>query len=290
MKILFLTTLESEEMTRLKVEAELMGHSCELVHLGKFTFSIEDSKLSIDNIITTKPDIVIVKGITRNKAAIVALLRDYRKRGIKVFDNNYCDHQYTINKVADMIKLAMNGVPVPDTYHIYDFAKYHEICEKLGYPVVIKLVGAGKGAGVFKADDHQGVTRIISKAENEMMKEAKRFIIQQFIPYEHDLRVLIIGERTFIMKRIPDENEFRANFSLGGSVELFDLDEEGDNLAKRGLAAVNMTVAGVDLLITKDDKRYVLEVNHTPGFLGMEKATGENIARVYLEHAIAAAT
>jgi glutathione synthase/RimK-type ligase-like ATP-grasp enzyme len=31
---------------------------------------------------------------------------------------------------------------------------------------------------------------------------------------------------------------------------------------------------------------FVLEVNHTPGFIGMEKATGKNIGRVYLDFAI----
>jgi len=32
-----------------------------------------------------------------------------------------------------------------------------------------------------------------------------------------------------------------------------------------------------------------LEVNHTPGMLGMEKATGKNITRNYLDYAIAKA-
>ena len=47
------------------------------------------------------------------------------------------------------------------------------------------------------------------------------------------------------------------------------------------------------MLITKDKdgvaKRYILEVNHTAGFLGMEKATGENIGKIFVEHAIAQA-
>jgi glutathione synthase/RimK-type ligase-like ATP-grasp enzyme len=47
-----------------------------------------------------------------------------------------------------------------------------------------------------------------------------------------------------------------------------------------------MSIGGVDILITGHNKRYILEVNHTAGFVGMEKATGENIAKIYLEHAI----
>jgi len=51
------------------------------------------------------------------------------------------------------------------------------------------------------------------------------------------------------------------------------------------LAAVNLDIGGVDVLITPDGTRYILEANHTPGMLGMEEATGENITREYLEYA-----
>jgi len=88
------------------------------------------------------------------------------------------------------------------------------------------------------------------------------------------------------MRRIPAKNEFRANFSLGGSVELFDPQPKTIKLAHQALKAVDMTIAGVDVLITQDNKQYILEVNHTAGFVGMEKATGKNIAKIWLEHAI----
>jgi gamma-F420-2:alpha-L-glutamate ligase len=121
----------------------------------------------------------------------------------------------------------------------------------------------------------------------EQGKQAKNYILQEYIPYVFDIRALIIGDRVYAMRRIPGEGEFRANFSLGGAVELFDLDREGHELAVKALSAINMSVGGVDILITKDDKRYILEVNHNAGFTGMEKATGENIGRVFLKHAIA---
>jgi glutathione synthase/RimK-type ligase-like ATP-grasp enzyme len=53
------------------------------------------------------------------------------------------------------------------------------------------------------------------------------------------------------------------------------------------LTAIDMSVGGVDVLIAEGNKKYILEVNHTAGFVGMEKATGENIGRVFVEHAIA---
>jgi len=88
------------------------------------------------------------------------------------------------------------------------------------------------------------------------------------------------------MERIPRPGDFRANFSLGGSVELFEPSNETIALAKKALQATGMSVGGVDVLITEDGRQYILEVNHNPGFEGMELATKENIAKIYLEHAI----
>jgi RimK family alpha-L-glutamate ligase len=156
---------------------------------------------------------------------------------------------------------------------------------KVGYPIVCKLTRTGKGAGVYKYDSEADFARYIEKLKG-WDSEARNFLLQKFVDYEYDLRVLIIGSDMFCMRRIPGKGEFRANFSLGGSVELYKLDDKGKDLARKALDAVDVKVGGVDLLIAKDGKRYILEVNHTPGMLGMEKATGKNITRKYIEFAI----
>jgi len=166
-----------------------------------------------------------------------------------------------------------------------DFGYYLKAAKKVGFPVVIKSTRMGKGASVYKIDDERALNSFIDERV-EKAKNAKSFIIQEYIAYKYDLRALIIGEHVNVMRRIPGAGEFRANFSLGGSVELFELDPDGVRLARQALAAVGMSVGGVDILITPDNKRYILEVNHTAGFVGMEKATGENIGALFVKHAI----
>lgn len=151
--------------------------------------------------------------------------------------------------------------------------------------MICKLTRTGKGAGVYKFDNKEDLTKFVVDLENREA-EPESYLLQEFIPYKYDLRILIIGSDIFCMRRFPKKGDFRANFSLGGSVELFDLDEKGNTLAINAMQAVGIEVAGVDLLITEDNKRYILEVNHTPGMIGMEKATSKNIAKVYLEYAI----
>jgi len=286
MKIALITTLpELIENKRIEEEVKNFGHEFQLVDLSDFNFLISNSSLVLKKITDLKTDMVIVRGIFISLKAICTLIYDLRKKGIKVFDNNFLNHKYSISKTTDMIKLSLAKIPVPDTAFTRNIDDYYTLSEKIGFPLIIKSSRMGKGANIFKINNKEELERMIKDIELED-KKAQNYLLQEFIPYVHDLRVLIIGDNIFTMKRIPREGDFRANFSRGGSVELFDLDEEGKKLALDALHVVNMTVGGVDILIDKDDNRYVLEVNHIAGFVGMEKATNKNIGKLFVEHTI----
>jgi len=286
MKIALITTLpELIENKRIEEEIKNLGHEFQLVNLNDFNFLISDSNLVLKKLTNLRADVVIVRGIFISLKVICTLVSDLREKGIKVFDNNFLNHKYSISKTTDMIKLSLAKIPVPDTAFTRDIDDYYTLAEKIGFPLIIKSSRMGKGANIFKINNKEELEKIIKDIELED-KKAQSYLLQEFIPYVHDLRVLIIGDDIFTMKRIPKKGDFRANFSRGGSVELFDLDEEGKRLALDALHAVNMTVGGVDILIDKNNKRYILEVNHTAGFVGMEKATNKNIGKLFIEHAI----
>ncbi len=286
MKIVLITTSpDLGENGRIAEEVRNLGYKFALFNWKDLEFGIINNELSIKDFEVGQDDIVISRAIFRSIHIISSILISLRKRRIRVFDNNFLKHKYSINKLSDMIKLNQSGLPVPKTYHLHLFEKYFEISKKLKFPFVLKLARSGKGVGVHKIENIKMLSKFIKVLKRKGI-EPKSYLAQEFIPYEFDLRVLLIGDKIFCMRRIPKKGEFRANFSLGGSVENFELDEFSKKLAFSAAKAVDLEVAGVDMLITKEGKRYILEVNHTPGMLGMEKATGENITKYYLEYAI----
>ena len=288
-KIALVTTLPKlEENERIKEEVEKLGFSFSLIDMSEFGFEIKDGKLIVNATKDIEAEIVIVRGVFLAIKTISVIVNSLRKRGIKIFDNNFLEHRYSIDKVTDLVKLSIANISVPDSYYSRDFNKYYELAKKLNYPFVLKSSRMGKGANVFLIKSEDALKSFIDDAESDG-NSAKSYILQKYIDYKFDLRVLVVGERVFTMRRIPKEGEFRANFSLGGDVERFELDEDGKSLAVSAMTAVGMSVGGVDILIDKNDKKYILEVNHTAGFVGMEKATGENIGKIYVEHAIAQA-
>jgi gamma-F420-2:alpha-L-glutamate ligase len=286
MKIALLTTLTSLlENQRIEEEVRALGHDFKLVDLSGFSFEIKNGEFNSSVTRDLDFDVIILRGVFETLKTIGAIAGSLRERGVRVFDNSLIEQAYSIDKVVDLTKLSLGEVLVPDTFYARTFPEILGYAHSISYPRVFKSVRMGKGAGVYKVDSYGEFVELVSRVQGEG-KEAKSFLLQDFIPYKHDLRVLTIGDHFFTMERIPKEGEFRANFSLGGSVATFSLDEEIRALVERARDAVGLSVSGVDVLIAQDGKKYILEVNHTPGMAGMEEATGENVTCIFVEYAL----
>ena len=83
------------------------------------------------------------------------------------------------------------------------------------------------------------------------------------------------------MKRSAPPGEFRANIHKGASGERSTLSDEHIRLATEATAALELEIAGVDLLQTNEGP-VVLEVNPSPGFEALESVTGIDIAGVII--------
>jgi ribosomal protein S6--L-glutamate ligase len=116
------------------------------------------------------------------------------------------------------------------------------------------------------------------------------FYLQEFVPHAGwDVRVLVVGERLFAMRRHAAPGEWRTNLALGGRAEPLALPEDWEDLARRAAAAVGAPLAGVDLLPGRDGRVVVLEVNAVPGWRGLESVAGPEVGKAVIDH-VAAAT
>lgn len=109
--------------------------------------------------------------------------------------------------------------------------------------------------------------------------------VQEFVPHDGwDLRILVVGDAWFAIRRLAAPGEWRTNVSLGGRAEAFEPPAEWVSLAFRAAAAVSAEVAGVDIVPARDGRVVVLEVNAVPGWRGLEAATGKDIAAVVVRY------
>ena len=78
---------------------------------------------------------------------------------------------------------------------------------------------------------------------------------------------------------------WKTNISAGGSAEPYEVEEELAELSVRATETIGLEYSGVDLLRSKEDGQvYVIELNSTPGWQGLQTVTDENIAGLVVDH------
>ncbi|QOL80378.1 30S ribosomal protein S6--L-glutamate ligase [Pseudooceanicola spongiae] len=148
-------------------------------------------------------------------------------------------------------------------------------------PLVVKLLESTQGKGVVLAETRRAAQSVISAFRGLKAN----FLVQHFVKEAggEDIRCMVIGGRVVAtMLRRAESGEFRSNLHQGGSAEPVKITRAERDTAIRAARAFRMGLAGVDLLRAHDGPQ-VLEVNSSPGFEGIEKATGRNIVAALFE-------
>ncbi len=190
-------------------------------------------------------------------------------------------------KAYQMLALKKAGIDVPQTvygslWYLYEIMNGAEMgFRPYNWPIIIKGSGGDRGTRVYKADNLEEMEKLIRNLRKSETEEGKRYMLQEYIPNDGDYRLFVLGEKVLgIMKRSSqNENEFRNNYSAGGSVEVAELPEEIKQLAVRAAKICGLAVAGVDVAFRDNDinKPVIWEVNKGPQFKGLMAATGIDV-------------
>lgn len=149
-------------------------------------------------------------------------------------------------------------------------------------PLIVKLLESTQGKGVVLAETKKAAESVIDAFRGLKAN----FLVQDFVKEAagEDIRCLVVaGKVVAAMKRTGADGDFRSNLHRGGSAKVIRISREERETALRAAKAFGLGMAGVDLLRSETGPK-VLEVNSSPGFEGIEKATGKDIVgRVYDE-------
>lgn len=172
------------------------------------------------------------------------------------------------DKMLTQLCLSGQGIAMPKT--IFSPLKYRDdiLATKdfvinlelsLNYPMIIKCSKGSLGSQVFLVKDGEERESI----EKEL--GAKRFFYQELIEGNdccaRDIRVVVIGGRAVgAMERIND-NDFRNNIEKGARGVLYTLNEKIEEIAVKASKILGLNYAGVDIVLGKNDKPYLIEVN-----------------------------
>jgi RimK family alpha-L-glutamate ligase len=205
------------------------------------------------------------------------------ERGIPVI-NSPRALERCIDKFYTTALLREAGLPVPDTV-VCETAVDAVAAVRAMKDVIVKPMFGSLGHGMTRVADADVAFRV-----GQTLEQIRAvFYVQRTIDHDgRDVRVFVIGDRVLgaIERRAP-EGEWRTNVSRGGSTRTIDLPPAWEELAVRAAATVGADYAGVDLLPARDGQVYVLEVNGVPGWQGLQRAAGIDVAGAIVDHVVA---
>jgi len=148
--------------------------------------------------------------------------------------------------------------------------------------VVIKPIFGSMGHGIVRVTDPDVAFRVLQSLDQIRAV----FYIQRVVDSGgRDVRVLVVGGRVIgAIERRANGGDWRTNVSRGGSASPFDLPPAWAAFAVSAAQAIGADYAGVDLLPSQDGGVFVLEVNGIPGWQGLQRATGIDVAGMVVDH------
>lgn len=187
--------------------------------------------------------------------------------GIPFFDTTFKNIGPAGDKLTSHLKLSLVGLPTIPCYfcwHSKIEEKKKEIIDKLDLPLVAKQLSLQRGKGVFlikKIEDFKSLNKNFPEAE---------FLFQKFYQGKDEYRILVLRETigSFERKIRTDPKEFRANVALGADeeyIEIRKIPKQIELMAIKAAWALDIQIAGVDILVDKKDRIWLLEANRGPG-------------------------
>ena len=184
--------------------------------------------------------------------------------------------------------LSAAGLPVPTTIAGADpEALAAAAKQRLGFPVVVKQRRSRMGVGVIRCQSPDHLEAVL----DSLWRVGDEIVVQQYLDTGGcSLRLLVVGSRVVAAARFEAAApEWRSNAARGGTVADLIPDPETIELAVAATRSIGLGICGVDLLPTRDGTM-IGEVNPTPGFVNLEKATGVDVAGAIVAHLAALAT
>lgn len=209
------------------------------------------------------------------------LARQLELMGIRVYNTpqaiEWCDDKMKTHQV-----LAAHGIPMPTTVFapfIYSNMKRKSwtyldaVIAKLGFPMVVKEAFGSFGQQVALVKNREELEGWVLQAYG------RPHLYQKYIAESHgeDLRLNVVGGKVVAAMKRVSSTDFRANITLGGTMEGYQPTKAEEELAIQVSKILGLDFAGVDLLQTEAGP-LVCEVNSNVHFKTLYECTGVDTA------------
>jgi ribosomal protein S6--L-glutamate ligase len=260
-----------------------LGHRCTRLDFAEIAGGVVGNLVTFALPSGAGSDAVIVRSMPLGSLEHVIFRMDLLARleagGIPVI-NPPRSLECAIDKYLTTSRLAMAGLPVPDTIVCQTVEQAFVAWEQLGRDAVVKPLFGAEGRGIVRVNDADLAWRVFSTLE----RIDAVLYLQRYIDHGgSDVRILVLGDRILGGMKRTATTGFRTNVSQQGHADRHAPTEREAEWALGAVAATGAKFAGVDVLYDRDGTGYVIEVNGVPGWKAFARVNDLDVAAVFVE-------
>ncbi len=207
------------------------------------------------------PDFVI----NRSRSYVVS--EYFESKSIRVFNNSQITK--LTNDKLKTYDFYSEKTRMLETYMLKDKPHF--------YPCVLKSVDGHGGTEVYllETDDEYKYINI---------EQNKDYLYQKLAKKGKDLRVFIIGKEIIASVLRTNESSFKSNYSLGGCISLYDLNNTERKIIESVLNELDFDYVGIDFLFNDNNNLILNEIEDAVGSRMLSELTDINIVNIYIRH------
>lgn len=284
-KILILVGKISEDKRKLAGMIESLtnpGIEVVLDSFSNITFEIETGKVAVKVSGTdiNSFNLVYIRTIGKSHSFMAGILAYYLKQsGIQLVNSRFEYSRAISDKLTSLVILALNSIPVIPTFYCNRKSigsNTDQIINKFGFPIVAKETTKHHSKGISVLRERADFGKMLLQGENN---ETGEFLFQKYLPFESEYRLLVLGGRVVsVQKMYRDLSGSKSEIDYERKEEFLGKDGVSDDMKKIAEAStkvLDMQVAGVDTMLTRNSETVVIEVNSSPGFTNDIKISPE---------------
>lgn len=261
-----------------------LGIKIELVIANELEFGVRNNEYYIQfkNVPISKPDFVISRTI------YPLLTKQIESMGIPVFNNSFVS-EICNDKAKTYQYVAKLGIDMVDSA-FYKGDRIQDVLSKINMPTVIKSVAGHGGNQVFLIDKlgEMGDSTTVEQEQKVIeLLEQSDFVAQPLIgTKKEDVRVYVIGKKIIAAILRRARSGFKSNFSLGGEVMQYELNEDELNIINRIITLFDFDMVGIDFIIGDNGELIFNEIEDVVGARMLYQCTDINLVYLYLEYIV----
>lgn len=218
--------------------------------------------------------------INRTRESILS--RQFEQIGIPVFNSSIvCE--VCNNKALTYQYLAKSRINMIDTI----FLRNDQLKSFLSSCLEECVIKAVHGHGGSQVCLYQPQTGDVKARQEEILRiiGTEDVVVQPLIiGRRQDLRVYVIGNEIIAAVLRSAKDDFRANYSLGGSVQLYDLCEKERKIVQKIISLFDFDYVGIDFLIGQDGELIFNEIEDVVGARMLYQCSDIDVVPLYLAH------